>query len=119
MARVKPLGPRAEIPYQRTLAPPETAALRAGLWPRDMDDRWIVHLADDGLAIHRSWSGHCIYALPTSPAADGAVVLRPLFVSDDPASYRRQDDAKEIAMVDYLIDGSVERLRKGLTRRCS
>jgi hypothetical protein len=77
-----------------------------------MDDRWIVFLRGDNLAMHRSWSGHCIYSLPTSATAGGEVVVGQLFVSDDAASYRRQDDAKEIEMVDYLIEDSVSRIQK-------
>jgi hypothetical protein len=112
MARMKPLGPRAQVAYRRTLSPAEVAALRAGLWPRDMDDRWIVYLGEDGLAMHRSWSGHCIYSVPASATSEGGLVLGPLFVSDDAASYRRQDDTKEIEMVDYLIDDTVNRIQK-------
>ena len=109
MARIKPLGARAEIAYRRILTASEAAALRAGLWPRDMDDRWVVYLAEGSLAIHRSWTGNCIYSLPASPASADALVLGPLFVSDDPATYRRQEAPKEIEMVDYLIDQTVER----------
>jgi hypothetical protein len=111
MARIKALEARIEVAYRRTLSPSEVAALRAGLWPRDMDDRWIVYLADDCLAIHRSWTGHCIYMLPTLATAEG-LVIGPLFVSDDPASYRRQGDTKEIEMVEYLIDDSVRRIQQ-------
>ena len=112
LARIKPLAERAELSYRRTLSPAEVAALRAGLWPHDMDDRWLVFLRDDALAMHRSWSGHCIYILPASPTADGSVALGPLFVSADSTSYRRQTDAKEVEMVDYLIDHAVERIQK-------
>src|SRR3954471_16063233 len=107
LARIKPLGARAEIPYRRCLTAAEADALRAGLWPRDMDDRWIVHLSGDAVSIHRSWTGHAIYLLPCAASADGTL-LGPLFVSSDPATYRRQEDAKEIEMVESLIKQTVD-----------
>jgi hypothetical protein len=76
-----------------------------------MDDRWVVHLSGGALSIHRSWTGHAIYLLPCSASADGTV-LGPLFVSSDPGTYRRQEDTKEIAMVESLIKQTVERTQK-------
>jgi hypothetical protein len=112
LPRLKPLGARVEIPYRRQLTADETAALRAGLWPKDMDDRWVVFLSDTALGIHRSWSGNAIYSLPRSISVEGADVLGPLFVSDDIAEYHRGDSARDIEMVNSLITQTVERSRK-------
>ena len=112
LTRLKPLGAQAEIPYRRALTSAEVEALRAGLWPRDMDERWVVYLGDDGLAIHRSWTGNCIYRLPAAGSPDGALVLGPLFVRDDAEIYRRQEDAREIGSVESLIAETVEHVQR-------
>ena len=112
LPRLKPLGARVEIPYRRQLTADETAALRCGLWPKDMDDRWVVFLSDNALGIHRSWSGNAIYSLPRSIAVDGADILGPLLVSDDVAAYHRGDPARDVEMVNSLITQTVERNRK-------
>lgn len=73
-----------------------------------MDDRWVVYLSDDCLAIHRSWTGLCLYILPSAPSPEGTQVLDPLLVCDDPELYRGQDDAREIRTVESLIKITVE-----------
>lgn len=41
----------------------EVARLRMGLYPREMEDKWFVYWEEPWLRMHRSWTGHEIYAL--------------------------------------------------------
>lgn len=41
----------------------ETARLKAGLVPADMDDRWFVFFEAEWLYLHRSWTGSCIFGV--------------------------------------------------------
>ena len=109
MARLKPIGTSAVIPFDRTLSPAEAKLLRAGSWPQDMDTRWGAFLDSTALQIFRSWSGHCIYSLPASAQADQSVLVGPLHVNADSAVYRRSGDAaEEIRLATAVLAGVLD-----------
>lgn len=61
-SKLKPMeGPRWPIRCGHVFTADDLTRLREGLWPRDMDDRWAVHLDGDTLRCWRSWTGTCIY----------------------------------------------------------
>ncbi len=89
--QLKPMeGPRWPIRCGHVFAADDLVRLREGLWPRDMDDRWAVHLEGDTLRCWRSWTGTCIYETRITVAGDGTGVAGVLEVlDDDGGNYRR------------------------------
>jgi hypothetical protein len=103
LSKVQPLGRRrVEVAYQRTFSASEADKLRAGLWPQEMDDRWVVHLGESSLDLWRSWTGHCIYSLPARGAIEG-VAVGPLFVNSDSQQYQRPADAEDIRIFESIV----------------
>ena len=85
-SQLKPMeGPRWPIRCGHVFTAEDLVRLREGLWPRDMDDRWAVHLDGDTLRCWRSWTGTCIYESQVTLAEDGTGVVHvaPGFGEDD------------------------------------
>ena len=102
---LKPLaGPRWPIRCGQALTAEEVDLLRDGLWPRDMDDRWVVWLDGNTLRCWRSWTGMCIYEAKVMLAEDGAGILGVLEVLDDNAAYHRAStDAGELERFEGVL----------------
>ena len=89
-SQLKPMeGPRWPIRCGHVFTADDLVRLREGLWPRDMDDKWAVHLEGDTLRCWRSWTGTCIYESQVTPAEDGTGVVVVVDVLDDGDTYRR------------------------------
>lgn len=82
-------GPRWPIRCGHVFTAEDLVRLREGLWPRDMDDRWAVHLDGETLRCWRSWTGACIYESQVTLAEDGTGVAVVVDVLDDGDTYRR------------------------------
>lgn len=88
--RLLPLqGERWPIRCGQRLDPEELGLLREGLWPRDMDDRWVIWLEGDTLRCWRSWTGSCIYEAQVTVGDDGHGLVAVVDVLDCPEAYRR------------------------------
>ena len=88
--KLKPLeGPRWPLRCRHVFAADDVLRLQAGLWPRDMDDRWAIWLDGDVLRCWRSWTGTCIYEARVTPHADGSATALMLDVLDEPETYVR------------------------------
>jgi hypothetical protein len=104
LSKMLPLGrSQIEIAYRRTFTAQEVENLRAGLWPLDMEDRWVIHLGTSSLDMWRSWTGHCIYSLPRHAEGNGAA-LGPLLVNGDKRIYRSPGASQDIRACEALID---------------
>ncbi|MBA0282769.1 hypothetical protein D7Y44_16795 [Stenotrophomonas maltophilia] len=82
-------GPRWPIRCGHVFTAEDLVRLREGLWPRDMDDRWAVHLEGNTLRCWRSWTGTCIYESLVTLSDDGTGVAVVVDVLDDGETYRR------------------------------
>ena len=92
------------IRCDRTFSPEELAQLRAGLWPLDMDDRWVIWFDGESLRCWRSWTNTCIYQAALTIGEDGTGVAAVLDVLDIPGSYRRSEsDAEELDRFDCVL----------------
>ncbi len=98
------------MPEQRTwlvcechLNEPEYRALVRGLIPQSQDDRWLVFEEDGWLYLHRSWTGHCIYALRLESRGDGWVVTE-VWGNGDPEQYAATNEAHEVRRLDRLLN---------------
>ena len=103
LSKVQALGGScAEVAYQRTFTAAEAERLRSGLWPQDMDDRWVVFLGESSLDLWRSWTGYCIYSLPAR-SIDGGVAVGPLLVNADREQYRSPGDSEDVRIFESII----------------
>lgn len=97
---------RATIPLAREYTAAEYARIARGLIPRDMDDRWFIYLEGETLALHRSWTGACIFLVRFTPSDDGYRIAE-AWANRDPEQYRVTDvhrDATDIArLIDLLL----------------
>lgn len=94
---------RAAIPIARTYTAAEYARIARGFIPRDMDDRWFIYLEGDTLALHRSWTGACIFRVRFAPAGDGYRIAE-AWANRDAGQYRVTDVHEDATHLARLID---------------
>ncbi len=94
---------RTTIPLDRRFSAAEMEAIRYGVLPRQMEDKWFVFFEEDVLYFHRSWTGFLVYAVRFAPDGPGARMTG-ADVNRDPAQYREKDDRRDAGMVSFLID---------------
>ena len=92
----------APIPYRATFSVAEYAAIRRGLVPEEMEDKWFIFCEDEVLYLHRSWTGHCVYRV-TFRSLHDAYEVREADVSTDEQYYRRGKDDQEAHLLNFLI----------------
>ncbi|MGN7918459.1 hypothetical protein [Lysobacter sp. 22409] len=104
-AKLEPLtGARRPIRYEHEFSADELARLREGLWPRDMDDRWVIWLDENTLRGWRSWTGTCIYEVDITVSEEGTGTTAVLDVLDAPDTYRRAStDAAELERFERML----------------
>lgn len=70
--------------------------------PDDMDDKWFIFFEEGWLYFHRSWTGHCIYAvrLDGSPAG---VRIAEAWVNRNRDEYNSPGLDTDNRMVEQLI----------------
>lgn len=89
-AKLQPLeGSRWPLRCGFVIPADDLERLQAGLWPRDMDDRWAVWLDGETLRCWRSWTATCIYEARLDLNPDGSATAVMLDVLDDPKTYVR------------------------------
>lgn len=89
-AKLQPLaGARWPLRCGFVIPPDDLERLQAGLWPRDMDDRWAIWLDGNTLRCWRSWTTTCIYEARLDLNPDGSATAVMLDVLDDPETYVR------------------------------
>jgi O-acetyl-ADP-ribose deacetylase (regulator of RNase III) len=95
----KPIDhPVAIAPPDISLMPDQFEALKRGLKPRSMDDKWFAFVEDDRLFLYRSWSGAGIYEVQFVRDGD-CYVPSEVVVTGDANTFQRtsEDDT-----ADYL-----------------
>ena len=97
-----PPGRMDAIPYRTSFSAVEYAAIRRGLVPEEMEDKWFIFWEDDVLYIHRSWTGLGVYRVMFRSRDDGYEVHE-AYVSADAQHYRRGPDDYEVRLVNFLI----------------
>lgn len=99
----------ASLTLTRTYSPAELTRIKRGCIPYAMEDKWFIFYEDGLLALHRSWTGLCIYTLRLTAQGDHYVVTEAL-VNRDPLQYKETDaahDAKQLtALIDVLLLGT-------------
>ena len=102
---------RVRISTDRPFSNDEMEQLEFGYLPRAMEDKWFIYFSRNRLYFHRSWTGFCVY-IAHFKKLEGVSVLTAIEANRDHAQYTGTDDAKDLALVYYLID----RLLLGLDR---
>lgn len=67
-------------------------ALRRGLLPVEMEDKWFAYMEDDRLFLHRSWTGHGIFEVQFQCHDDVCVAGEVLVTGDQEKLQRSSDD---------------------------
>jgi O-acetyl-ADP-ribose deacetylase (regulator of RNase III) len=95
-----PLSATHALPWERTLEGDEAAFVRAGVYPREMEDKWFVYECDGTVHCHRSWTGYEIFSFRIRGA-----LLDQLQVCADPERFKSAgDDVKALELADGFID---------------
>ncbi len=94
---------RKRIEVARSYSGDELARIAFGEAPRAMEDKWFIYWDEPWLYVHRSWTGFCIFQARL--AADGAeFVTVESWANRDPDQYREADDARDVALLTWLLD---------------
>lgn len=102
--RIAPLpAARVELRFTNRYTAAEYERLKDGLIPASIDDRWFAYLEDDWLALHRSWSGYCLYRVRFAPDGDGVRAVE-AWANRDLAQFRRADAAADVDDIERLIE---------------
>ena len=95
----------AVLAVDRAFDSEEMRAIRLGLCPEVMEDKWFVYFEDERLHFHRSWTGNCLFVARFETQDDGGSLLVDALVNRDPEQYRSEDDAYDVRLLVSLIDG--------------
>lgn len=94
---------RSRLALRREFTEGEYEAIRRGLIPEQMEDRWFIFLEEDTLYFHRSWTGRCIFQLTLTKEGEKYAAGEAL-VNRDSGQYAGADDAYDERLLTYLID---------------
>lgn len=70
--------------------------------PSDMDDKWFIFFEDGWLYFHRSWTGHCIFAVRLDGSPNGVRVIE-AWVNRNQEQYNSPGADADRRMVEQLI----------------
>lgn len=92
----------AVLPYGATFTRAEFSVISRGLVPVALDDKWLGIMDGMTLRLHRSRTGHCIYAVEFSRARGGYRV-KEATVNREPAEYLHTDCGYDSRMLHFII----------------
>ncbi len=82
----------------------EMEAIKIGVVPEEMEEKWFIYWKDERLYFHRSWTGNCIYIMEFESVPEGYIATR-FFVNRDMEQYKETDDEVDKRVVLDLIEG--------------
>ncbi|AWH53507.1 hypothetical protein C1924_10110 [Stenotrophomonas sp. ESTM1D_MKCIP4_1] len=82
----------------------DSACVRRGLIPLEMEDKWFLYCAGNTLYLHRSWTGLCIARVHFVPDGEGLRAVS-AEVNRDPEQYAGTDDAADVALIEGMVRG--------------
>ncbi len=94
---------RTVIPLDRTFSSWEMSAIRRGVVPREMEEKWFIYWKNEKLFFHRSWTGFCIYVVHFVADGDDYKMIK-ADVNRDQKQYKETNDQKDVELISYLID---------------
>lgn len=94
---------RAALAVDRSFSSEEMQAIRHGVIPAQMEDKWFICWRDDRLHFHRSWTGICIFVARFVPDGESGRLVG-AHVNRNPEQYRGTDDEQDARLLEYVID---------------
>ncbi|MEV0521981.1 hypothetical protein AB0I66_01040 [Streptomyces sp. NPDC050439] len=91
---------------ERVWTDEEWDRIRHGYRAQDMDQKWNVFMEDNVLFMHRSWTGHGVYAA-TFALTTGGRRIASAVVEADRERYRRVGDEYDCLMLELIISAIV------------
>lgn len=98
------------MPTQRTIllldqlfSKDESALLKLGFMPHEMEDKWFIYFEDNVLYFHRSWTGNCIYQVFFTEMGATLCMIRAI-VNRDPQQYQQTDDEYDAEAISRIIN---------------
>jgi len=80
----------------------ELARVRFGLWPEQMEDKWVIYFENGCICCRRSWTGLKIYEAEVQKCDTGYIIPE-LTVERDAKIYSNEDDTEDLRTFHYLI----------------
>jgi hypothetical protein len=101
---------RIKLTFERVFSKEERDRIKAGLLPKEMEDKWFIYFENHTLFFHRSWTGNCIYQVHFAENESEFCVLS-VDVNRDPEQYREGNNEIDLQMLNGLIDSHLLRKR--------
>lgn len=91
------------IALDRLFSKDESALLKLGFLPREMDDKWFIYFENNTLHFHRSWTGVCIYQVFFKQEGD-ALRMTQAIVNRNPDQYAETRAERDQQIILQVID---------------
>ncbi|MFC8723175.1 hypothetical protein [Kitasatospora sp. NPDC057198] len=101
LSRPQPLPVRPE----RIWSDADWARIKCGLRSDGRDDRWDVLTEGDTVHVHRSWTGHQIYAATFEQLAGRGWRIAEVLVERNPERYGRAPEEFDRVMLEMVLSG--------------
>ncbi|MFF8271457.1 hypothetical protein ACF059_29320 [Streptomyces sp. NPDC016562] len=92
---------------QRIWSDEDWKQIQLGYAARDMDEKWNVFTEGEVVFLHRSWTGHGVFAATFGPVDGGGWQIVSAVVERDAERYRGTDDAYDCVMLELVISAIV------------
>ncbi|HEU5067730.1 MAG TPA: hypothetical protein VFT61_06055 [Sphingomicrobium sp.] len=101
--KVQPLPPERELfDLPLLFSDADAERIKKGHVPLNMDDKWLIFFEDSWLYFHRSWTGHCIFAVRLDGSPNGVRVIE-AWVNRNSEQYNSRGTDADRQMVEQLI----------------
>jgi hypothetical protein len=94
---------REDLRFAESYSATEFEAIKQGLVPVEMEDKWFIFSEDGWLYFHRSWTGAAIYGIRFESTEDGASPVES-WTNRDSSQYQESRTAYDRAIAKFLID---------------
>lgn len=92
------------LDFYKIFSSEEFERVKAGLIPREMEDKWFIYYDNHALNIHRSWTGFHIYSITILPHEDNTYSITRTIVNRNQEQYNQQNNAYDVSLLNYLIE---------------
>lgn len=104
-SRLRPLSapqPMARLP-RRIWSDEDWQQIQRGYLPREMNEKWIVFAEEEVVLLHRSWTGHGLFAATFAPVDGGGRRIAGAVVERDTERYEGTDDAYDCILLELVL----------------
>ena len=95
---------RARLRLNLVFTESQSALLKLGFVPFEMEDKWFIYFENATLHFQRSWKGVCIYQVACDEAADHTLRISRALVNRDPEQYSETRNERDVETISQLID---------------